>query len=207
MRGCGGRQGCWWLCLSSPRCGGGGCRGGSPGAAVPRAPAAAPLCTGVPGWGWRPPRRAHPGAQGRWVTSRALSQHSKPGGWSQGEDLGLGWRGSASGGGMSVNPASTPVGIRCYHPNPKWDLFGEPGGCLDALGGKQGKSEQHSKQWLGGCLENRETAQSTRGSSQRELMVPEVRGWHGSLQCTKSPGKHSPSPRAGSMGPSLQTLL
>lgn len=73
--------------------------------------------------------------------------------------------------------------------------------------GRQGESEQHSKQWLGGCLENRVSAQSPRGSSQRELIVPGVRGLHGSLQCTKSLGKHSPSSRAGSMGPCLQTLL
>lgn len=42
-------------------------------------------------------------------------------------------------------PVAMLVGIRCYHPNPKWDMFEE---LLDALGGRQGKSEQHSKQWL-----------------------------------------------------------
>lgn len=66
----GGSWGADGLCLSSPRCGGGRRRGGSgvcrrPGAAVPRAPPAAPLRARGPARGWRPPRRAHPGAQGR----------------------------------------------------------------------------------------------------------------------------------------------
>lgn len=79
-------------------------------------------------------------------------------------------------------PASVPAGMRHHQV-----LHGT---CL----------RKHSKQWLGGCLEN-----SPRGSSQRDLILPVVRGHHGLLQCTESLGKCSLSPGAGSMCPCLQT--
>lgn len=187
----GGRLGWWWVCLSSPRCGWGGCRGGgragwSPRAAVPRAPPAAPLHAGIPGWGWRPPRRAHPGAQGRWVTSRALSTL---GGSSQGQDLGLGWLGSMSGGGMSVNPAS--------HPSP-WrgpSQMGHVWGARMLWEGGRGKER----------TANRVSAQSPR--SRAHGARGERMAWLTAVPQIPGETKHSLPPAAGSMAPCLQTLL
>lgn len=84
--------------------------------------------------------------------------------------------------------------------HPKWDVFEAAWMHWEGEAGENGAAQQA----VAGRLLGK---QSPRGSSQRELIVPVVRGWHSSLQCTESLGKHSLSPRAGSTGPSLQTLF